>query len=198
MVSHRESQITVGYPTEVYEDEEITPSGFLPRRSGKGVSFLRGWNFVCDLYRIIEHATDRLRANRIGGTALDDVTGLYSRKGGPDPSEVLNVVAKLYNQLPVDFKRVNAMTGDLEKDRYGFTSMCHVIERDIKLMIATNIIITLQTLRSVVAGSEEANVHQRCTIAAEMLDAFASVPVSYIQAGSAPMVCQPAQSPLSR
>jgi hypothetical protein len=56
------------------------------------------------------------------------------------------------------------------------------------LIPATNIIITLQTLRSVVAGSEEANVHQRCTIAAEMLDAFASVPVSYIQAGSAPMV----------
>lgn len=56
------------------------------------------------------------------------------------------------------------------------------------LTTATNIIITLQTLRSVVAGSEEANVHQRCTIAAEMLDAFASVPVSYIQAGSAPMV----------
>ena len=121
MVSHRESQITVGYPTEVYEDEEITPSGFLPRRPGDGVSYLRGWNFVCDLYRIIEHATDRLRANRIGGTALDDVTGLYSRKGGPDPSEVLGLVSRLYNALPIEFKRVNAMTGNLDKDRYGFT-----------------------------------------------------------------------------
>ena len=189
MVSHRESQITVGYPTEVFDDEEITPSGFLPRRPGHGVSFLRGWNFVCDLYRVIEHATDRLRASRIGGTALDDVTGLYSRKGGPDPSEVLGVVARLYNALPIEFKRVNAMTGNLEKDRYGFTGelivWCFIRTQ---LMAATNIIITLQTLRSVVAGSEEANVHQRCTIAAEMLDALASVPVSYIQAGSAPMV----------
>lgn len=146
---------------------------------------------MCDLYRVIEHATDRLRASRIGGTALDDVTGLYSRKGGPDPSEVLGVVARLYNALPIEFKRVNAMTGNLEKDRYGFTGMWITHIEAMPLMTATNIIITLQTLRSVVAGSEEANVHQRCTIAAEMLDALASVPVAYIQAASAPMVCHP-------
>jgi hypothetical protein len=111
-------------------------------------------DFVVDLYRVMEHATDRLRASRIGGTALDEVTGLYSRKGGPDDdvsrcalnacnrgdrartskpihvlleiprhrvekggpdhNEVLSVVARLYGNLPIEFKRVNAMTGNLE------------------------------------------------------------------------------------
>ena len=122
MTSHRESQITVLYPTEVNDDTEITSSGFISRPSPtRQVSWLRGWNFVVDLYRLLEHATDRLRASRIGGTALDEVTGLYTRKGGPDHSEVLSVVARLYSNLPIEFKRVNAMTGNLDQDMYGFT-----------------------------------------------------------------------------
>lgn len=128
MTSHRESQITVLYPTEVNDDTEITSSGFIPARQGPThrVSWLRGWNFVVDLYRVMEHATDRLRASRIGGTALDEVTGLYSRKGGPDHNEVLSVVARLYGNLPIEFKRVNAMTGNLEQDMYGFTGACAI------------------------------------------------------------------------
>lgn len=122
MTHHRESQMTVAYPTEVYDDTEITASGIIPSRPSRGVSWLIGWNCVCDLYRILEHASDRLRANRVGGpTTLDQVAGLFNRQGGPGHTEILNVVTGLYDSLPVEFKLVKAMTGDLEKDRYGFT-----------------------------------------------------------------------------
>lgn len=40
------------------------------------------------------------------------------------------------------------------------------------------------------AGTEEANVSQRCMIAGELLDGLASVPTAYIHASSTPMVSQ--------
>lgn len=53
---------------------------------------------------------------------------------------------------------------------------------------ATNIIITLQTLRMVVAGTGESSVSQRCEIAGNLLDAISNVPTAYIYASSAPVV----------
>ena len=216
VIRHRESQITVQYPTEVYDDDEITPTGFQPRprshpsssssssspsSSSQPISFLRGWNFVVDLYRILEHAADRLRARRLGGDAtVDAVTRLYTGQHGPDPMDVMNTVTRMYDDLPGEFKRAKEMTGDSEADRYGYTgaydNSTHKIRWDLGFGfhelrlcgLATNIIITMQTLRMVISGTEEANVHQRCAIAAEMLDALGSMPTSYIQSSSAPMV----------
>lgn len=46
----------------------------------------------------------------------------------------------------------------------------------------------MQTLKMVLAGSEESSVSQKCAIAGELLDALANVPTAYIQAISAPTV----------
>ena len=191
MVAYHESQINVAYPTEVYDDDEVTVTGIIPPKPRSRVSFLRGWAFVVDLYRILEHATDHLRSSRIGGaTALDDVTGLYTRKLGPSEDEVMGTVADMYNALPDEFKRADPMTGCPELDRYGYTGehvRAHLKTRP-KLMKAANIIITLQVLRSVVAGTEVPDVNQRCSIAAETLDALATIPKSYLIGCSAPAV----------
>lgn len=61
---------------------------------------------------------------------------------------------------------------------------------------AVNIIITMQTLKMVLAGSEESSVSQKCAIAGELLDALANVPTAYIQAISAPTV-SPLERPLA-
>lgn len=47
---------------------------------------------------------------------------------------------------------------------------------------------TLQTVKMVMAGTEQASVSQRCMIAGELLDGLASVPTAYIHASSTPMV----------
>lgn len=56
------------------------------------------------------------------------------------------------------------------------------------LCLAANIIVTLQTVKMVMAGTEQASVSQRCMIAGELLDGLGSVPTAYIHASSTPMV----------
>lgn len=120
VIRHRESQSTVLYPAEV-DDEDITENGVLPVvRSGP--PWMKGWIFVVDLYRILEHAADRLRARKT--MSADDpsspVSMLFERERGPSTAEVMGVVSKLYDKLPQEFKGGKAMTGNIEEDRYGF------------------------------------------------------------------------------
>ena len=120
VIRHRESQSTVLYPAEV-DDEDITEHGILPiTRSNP--PWMKGWIFVVDLYRILEHAADRLRARKT--MSADDpsspVSMLFERERGPSTAEVMAVVTKLYERLPQEFKGGKAMTGNCEEDRYGF------------------------------------------------------------------------------
>ncbi|WVQ71063.1 hypothetical protein IAR50_000588 [Cryptococcus sp. DSM 104548] len=180
IIRHRESQSTVLYPTEVFSDEEITPTGIVTSTNpNRPVSFLRGWNFTVDLYRILEHAVSRLRTrnhtfdagNQIAAMFLDGRVGSNAEL---KPIELLVMVEKLYNDLPPELKGTSEMTGDVEKDRYGFQ--------------AANILVTMQTVKMVVAGMAEWSVEQRCAIAGELLEAFATVPRAYIQAISTPLL----------
>lgn len=159
----------------------------------------RGWNFVTDLYRILEHATDRLRMKRHGALCHESheiVTSVYTSKSGPDPGAVLDHVSGLYEALPREFKYVSEMNGDFQRDSHGFIGERYGCGSPTIRLIpyqftAANIIITMQTLRMVVTGTEEADVHQRSTIAAETLNALSTIPICYIQATSAPMVSVP-------
>jgi hypothetical protein len=120
VIRHRESQSTVLYPAEV-NDEDITENEILPHLSGRP-PWMKGWIFVVDLYRILEHAADRLRARKT--LSPDDpsspVSMLFERERGPSTAEVMGVVSKLYEKLPQEFKGGKAMTGNIEEDRYGF------------------------------------------------------------------------------
>ncbi|EIW72836.1 hypothetical protein TREMEDRAFT_26656 [Tremella mesenterica DSM 1558] len=177
MVRQRESQCNVLYPAEVFDDTDITEEGITLHSPHPGaVPFLKGWNFVVDLYRILEHAVGQLRSRQMYSPddPLTPVTALFSTQTGPAPSEVLDLVSRLYSKLPPVFKGANAMTGNLIDDRFGFQS--------------ANIIITMQTVKMVLAGTEDSSVQQRCAIAGDLLDALASVPTAYIQTCSAPML----------
>ena len=120
IIRHRESQCTVLYPAEV-TDEEITSTGINPRRTGRP-PWLKGWNFVVDLYRILEHAAERLRARRTVSPhePSGPVSILFERERGPTTAEVMAVVSQIYAELPQDFKGGKAMTGDMDEDNYGF------------------------------------------------------------------------------
>lgn len=157
------------------------------------MSFLRGWNFVVDLYRILEHAAERLRAKTTytNEDPARHVTALFSLKTGPSSAEVLGLVKDLYDKLPQVFKGAKAMTGILKKDRYGFQGEWKASDPSwLMFGLAANIIVTLQTVKMVMAGTEDSGVEQRCAIAGELLDALATVPTAYIQAISSPMVCR--------
>lgn len=180
IIRHRESQSTVLYPAEVYSDEEITPTGIVKSvNPAHPASFWRGWNFVTDLYRILEHAVTKLRARNQTFDAGNQIAALFSegRMGSGaefKPGDLLLLVERLYHALPPELRGTSEMTGDVDKDRYGFQ--------------AANILVTMQTMKMVVAGMAEWSVEQRCSIAGELLDAFATVPRAYIQAISTPLL----------
>ncbi|KAG9885913.1 hypothetical protein KCU94_g17430, partial [Aureobasidium melanogenum] len=80
----------------------------------------------------------------------------------------------LYEQLPPIFKTTQPLTGRLEKDLFGFQ--------------AANIAASLQLVRMVLfTTTENSTVDQKCQIASEVINGFASVPVAYLRAISSPL-----------
>jgi hypothetical protein len=134
---------------------------------------MRGWNFTTDMYRIAEHLLDRNKAVKAQYPGLDTFNDLFEPPH-VSPQIVLERVNEMHGRLPAVFKTAQPMTGDDRVDRYGFQ--------------AANIIVTVQTLKLVLAAAEDYDVDQRCAIAGELINALSAIPTSYIAAVSRPMV----------
>lgn len=180
----------VRYPSEI-DDEFITNSGYgvppaspasrtdhadvtlIPRQS---VSWLRGWNFTTDLYRILEHAVDFHRRRWSQGNGTTQVWSLFGPASMPE-GMVMDHVLALYSALPSQFRETLPVTGDPAKDLFGFQS--------------ANIQATLQLLRMVLFAAEDRGVERKCDVAGELLSVFSKVPVEYLKAISSPLVSFP-------
>lgn len=154
------------YPAEA-DDVDILPAGFKPSYK---ISFLKGWNFTTDMYRMLEHLVDRIRSRQIDPRGL----GALFSSTFPSSRDVLDRLDVMYNSLPEIFKAVQPMTGDVEADRYGFQ--------------AANIIVTMQTVKLTLAVAEDYDAEQRCTLVTELVQALTAIPTSYIAAVSRPLV----------
>ncbi|KAH9240824.1 hypothetical protein K456DRAFT_45962 [Colletotrichum gloeosporioides 23] len=60
---HRQAKAAVQYPSEVCDDTDITPNG-IQQRPTEATSFVQGWNFCTDLYRILEQIDACSRRDR--------------------------------------------------------------------------------------------------------------------------------------
>lgn len=197
----REAYCSVLLPAEVYDDQDILESGIVPRQ-GEGVSFICGWNFVTRLYRILEYLDGRMKLrNMRERVPIDEVSHLFTQSingsPGSEPSarEVLDTIQRLYETLPVELKSTRPMSGDITVDRYGFRgrfygspTLYREYDRADDMALAANVVITMTTVKMVLAGSEAHTVNRRCAIAGELLDGLSTIPTSYIQASSTPMV----------
>ncbi len=128
---------------------------------------MRGWNVCSDLYRIIEHVYDNMRADPAGKDDEDSVTGFLTRANKIDSHAALKLLTRLVDNLPPELRRVKPMTGSIEVDRLGFIGELRL---SVELTTATNIIITGQTLKMMLALSDGSSVHHRCAIASELID----------------------------
>jgi hypothetical protein len=184
----REAQSHVSYPSEV-DDEFFSDAGYnqpdslmpsFPQQAiTNPISWLHGWNFTTDLYRILEHAMDdfhRQSPNNIGSFSPSDLFGRQI----PQPSVVLDKIMSMHEELPPQFKETklipqngNGGPGSPE-DKYSFQ--------------AANITATLQLVRMILFTSEDATVDQKCAIARDLLDSFAKVPVFFLRAISSPLL----------
>lgn len=187
IIRQRESQCNVAYPAEVYDDEDITETGSTTRAL-PAQSFLHGWNFTTDMYRMLEHLLDRLRSRRTlsGANTSFQATSLFATDPGPSSGQqVLEQLAVMYDRLPPEFKAARAMTGNIELDRFGFQG---------EIQLSSTADDSRQHRRHHAdgedghAGAEEFSVDRRCAIAGELLDALSAIPTAYIAAISSPMV----------
>ena len=192
----REGQADVAYPTELdddmFDDDGIKSYGEsavatnapaslgqdrLSRNPNYGSSsrgsWLTGWNFATDLYRILEHANDRFRTSQ---ARQENETFLNAIFGASDASQgsVLKHVMTLYADLPQSFKKTNPITLNMAQDRFGFQ--------------AANITATIQLLRMVLFTSGGASIDSKCQIASEVVNSFLNIPVAYLRAISSPLL----------
>lgn len=133
-------------------------------------SWLLGWNFVTDLYRILEHVLQHLRRQTSRTPALH----IPVSTGCESTSALLEVVMTRYNALAPVFKSTSNVTGRLGEDLYSFQ--------------AANIAATVQLVRMVLFTVEGSSTEQKCQIASEVIDAFGKVPTAYLRAISSPLL----------
>ncbi|KAJ5627470.1 hypothetical protein N7528_004897 [Penicillium herquei] len=117
-----EGKSTVLYPAEVFDDSDITATGVHLRPDR--VSFIRGWNFCTDMYRLLENM-DRLE--RVRQDVQSDEPGsltdsFLARMSVPKDfvSDSLHLISKMHADLPPQLKTVQNLTGDPQTDRYRF------------------------------------------------------------------------------
>ena len=191
VIRYREAHSLVRYPVEL-DDEYITAHGYsmppVSPQSGaighgdvagishRPVSWMHGWNFTTDLYRILEHVVDGTRRRFSSANGTQEVWSLFSPAYMSEPA-VMERVLSMYSSLPSQFRETPPTTGDVSKDLFGFQS--------------ANIQATLQLLRMVLLSAEEIGVDRKCDVAGELLSVFSKVPVEYLKAISSPLVRQP-------
>ncbi|KAI1123435.1 hypothetical protein F5Y10DRAFT_286179 [Nemania abortiva] len=184
-IRSREQQANVSYPVEV-EDEflvdtsishasisEASPS-FRDSSRSQSDCWLFGWNFITDLYRVLEHALTRFRGNQCRARRSGFLTDIFQDQITVTATSVSDSAVHMYVNLPEAFKQTPQMTYDSRKDLFGFQ--------------AANITASLQLLRIVLFTADGASIHDRCRIASEVISAFVSIPVGYLVAISTPLL----------
>ncbi|KLP13484.1 C6 transcription factor [Fusarium fujikuroi] len=178
-----ECQSEVAYPTEVDDDmisdngitaQDPTPGNDSQSFAGREECWLSGWNFITDLYRVLEHALTRLRGCRRRQTTNSFLVGMFEEDFTATKASVRESVLQMYLNLPDCFKETPQMVCNVKKDRFGFQ--------------AANITATFQLLRIVLSAGSGTSIEQRCQIASEVVEAFVSIPIAYLLSISTPLL----------
>ncbi|PNY25865.1 Uncharacterized protein TCAP_04233 [Tolypocladium capitatum] len=189
IIRSREQQSNVAYPMEV--DDEFIEDGSVPQADHSPTSvsssstrraltvqsdcWLSGWNFITDLYRVLEHALTRFRYHSNRSRRQSFLHEIFEDKfTSVTEASVRNSVLQMYLNLPACFRETPQVTYNVKKDRFGFQ--------------AANITGSLQLVRMVLFAAGGASIDERCQIVREVVDAFISVPVTYLIAISTPLL----------
>lgn len=179
IVRSREASSNVEYPIEVddqlfSDNTSYASSAMLQSSVGNGTCWLHGWNFVTDLYRILEHSVDPLR--QLSMKPVRSWSARASEYGAAviTPTHILHQVSTMYSALPNIFKATEPITCNLETDLFSFQ--------------AANVAATMQLVRMVHLSNGQSTLEQKCQVASEVIAGFASVPMAYVRAISSPLL----------
>lgn len=168
-VRSSEVMFNVSYPSEyelLQQTESLDPARGMPTEP----SWLDGWNFVTDLYRILEHVLHHLhtKPHRTPPISVD----FHEHWQATTP--LIQRVTDMYHELPAIFKSIRPPTNDISKDLYSFQ--------------AANIAATVQLVRMVLFTVKRSSVEEKCKITSEVMRVFANVPIEYLRAISSPLL----------
>ncbi|KAF2165643.1 hypothetical protein M409DRAFT_67036 [Zasmidium cellare ATCC 36951] len=169
IISSREASSNVSYPAE--NDDETLASTSV-QDEPLSVSWLRGWNYVTDMYRILEYAASDLQRSRAAVMRTPRIQALQSYHT-PSQATVLDRITSMYGDLPDIFKVAAQPTHDPRRDLFSFQ--------------AANIAATVQLVRMVYFSSDDSTLQQKCQVASEVLTGFAGMPTAYLRAISSPL-----------
>ena len=163
-VHFQEAHSQVQYPSEALTSEYHLLDSLAP-------SWMVGWNFTTDLYRVLEHAVSRFRTQASRFNILEVAT-----PSSPTFSSGLSSrINALFSELPDIFKTIKEMSGIPAQDIYGFQ--------------AANIQATSALLRMMLFSVEAGNdVDKKCSVASELLEVFHQIPKSYLTAIGVPLI----------
>ncbi|THX63288.1 hypothetical protein D6C97_05671 [Aureobasidium pullulans] len=171
----QEVHLNVRYPNE-YDDGTMANTNIEAPPGQHRVSWLVGWNFTIDLYRVLEHVVNKARAKRFNHDDRRSVDSLVFGDAFSEKS-VMATMLNMYYALPPQFKSTPPMTGDPAQDIYAFQ--------------AANIQATLQLLRMMLFSTEDGpSVERKCDVANEVLSVFQTIPTRYLRAISTPLIYQ--------
>lgn len=167
----QEIHAKVRYPGPL-DDEKGDPT--VTDQGGNPVTWLQGWTFSVDLYRVLEHALNKARAKKCQHEDRRNVDKLMFIDSVPD-KEVMPTVLRMYYELPLAFKETPVMGENSSRSLYAFQ--------------AANIQATLQLLRMILFSMEDGpGVDRKCDVASEVLAVFHSIPPQYLRAISTPLI----------
>lgn len=187
VVSFKEAQSNVSYPMECEddfpEDQSEHTSTWLRTASiddqrasisEQGhISWLRGWNFTTDMYRILEYAIDRSRP-RQNSASGDHVFEAILDDRGPQQSSLMSSVEFKYASLSDCFKQPKPVDANKNMSPYGFQS--------------ANITATIQLVRMTLFNADDGLVDEKCKVVTELLESFSQIPIEYLRAISTPLL----------
>jgi hypothetical protein len=177
VIRSRENQSRVSYPRAVDDSSLSNMAAFTSSQSPESFAsgqvsdphWMVGWNFVTDLYRVLEHLMAQFRDQQ--SSRLREI---FHGENPVSQSVVIRNVLEIYLALPKCFQETHPMSYDVKQDRFGFQ--------------AANIIATVQLLRMVLFSTAGASIAERCQIADEVVNSFIAIPASYLKAISIPLL----------
>ncbi|TEA18470.1 hypothetical protein C8034_v009495 [Colletotrichum sidae] len=142
----------------------LKPETFFPG------SWLTGWNYITDLYRVLEHVVVRMRKGRVKAvhTDLANIDRLL-----PSIDDILVEVLERKRKLPMYASQAFPASDNREENLCGFQ--------------VANIACTYQLLRMAAFACED-QFEEACSAAIELIDEITNVPVEYLRAIGHPML----------
>ncbi|MCJ1443510.1 MAG: hypothetical protein MMC23_004008 [Stictis urceolatum] len=158
----RETQCSVSFPSEI-DGEQDVPPGL------NDVSWMHGWNFTTELYRVLEHILDTPPRRQDSRSTGADIIRRYR----PQLQEVRAMLHEMYARLEPRFK-------DMQRGDHGLS--------DKFSFQAANIAATFQLVRIVLCKLERPELDIKVQTCVEFLDEFSKVPALFLKAISAPLL----------